>query len=55
MVNASYASILLGSEKLSLNLHLSPSFPLRRWQMSVSIGVPTHSHVPMAHGGYATT
>ena len=32
-----------------------PNSPLRRRQISVSIGVSTHSHVPMAHGGYATT
>jgi hypothetical protein len=29
--------------------------PLRCRQISVSIGLSTHSHVPMAHGGYATT
>jgi hypothetical protein len=32
-----------------------PKFPLRSRLISVSIGVSTHSHVPMAHGGYATT
>lgn len=41
--------------KLSLNVQLLPSFPLRCRQISVSIGISTHSHVPMAHGGYATT
>jgi hypothetical protein len=31
------------------------NLPLRRRYISVFIGVSTHSHVPMAHGGYATT
>jgi hypothetical protein len=30
-------------------------FPLQSRRMRVSIGALTHSHVPMAHGGYATT
>src|SRR5271166_4501290 len=29
--------------------------PLRSQRISVFIGLSTHSHVPMAHGGYATT
>ena len=31
------------------------NLPLRSRLISVSIGLSTHSHVPMAHGGYATT
>ena len=33
----------------------SSNFPLQSREMRVFIRALTHSHVPMAHGGYATT
>ena len=38
---------------IAAKVHLE--FPLQSCPVRVSIGLSTHSHVPMAHGGYATT
>jgi hypothetical protein len=55
LARAGELEALLATGKVNVFTEFFSNCRLRSRSISVSIGLSTHSHVPMAHGGYATT